>query len=143
MYLNIIGKSQQIKVLGFIPDSVPSTDTGWEDQRRRSWQKSAPGGVVQSSWAVTLVLCRALAELCSMVGRKKQGLFLDHILMEKMSHQPRQETQGGVSSRVRGIPLEWIAGFLHFLKRLFQMSLSAGLSNKQPGVSVQQSFVFL
>lgn len=48
-----------------------------------------------------------------------------------MSHQLRQETQGGVSSGARGIPLEWIAGFLHFPKRLFQMSLSAGLSNKQ------------
>lgn len=91
-------------------------------------------GVLQSSRAVTCALCRALAELRSMVGREKQGLFLDHILMEKMSHQLRQETQGGVSSRVRGIPLECIARFLYFLKRLFQMSLSAGLSNKQPGV---------
>lgn len=52
----------------------------------------------------------------------------------KMSHQLRQETQGGVSSGACGIPLEWIAGFLHFQKKLLQMSLSAGLSNKQPEV---------
>lgn len=51
----------------------------------RSLQESAYLGksVPRASWAMTCTICKAVAEPHGMVGREKQGLFLDCILLEK------------------------------------------------------------
>lgn len=58
---------------------------GWEDGRRKELTGDPYLGksMLKASWAETCTFCKAVAEPHGMVGREKQGLFLDGILLEK------------------------------------------------------------